>query len=146
MKNLLLVDDETYKSQQILKCIQEKYSSIRVNTIDSLNKSLLEIRKNHYDIVLLDMSLPLYNKKESANFNSYAGMDFLAEINRKKISTPTIVITQYEILGEGSNQRTAESINQELTKLYSNYLGMIIYSATDTSWKEKLFEKIEGLL
>ena len=142
MMKILLVDDESYKSQQISPCVMHNYEDSVIKTCESLNAGLLEITSANYDFVLLDMSLPIYDKNEVSSFNSYGGLDFLSEMERKMIATPVIVVTQYEILGEGENQRTASSIDIECQQNYENYIGMVVYSAIDNKWKISLLEKI----
>ena len=137
---VLLVDDESYKSQQISYCVRHNYDNSVIKTCESLNEGLLEITSTKYDVVLLDMSLPIYDKNEVSSFNSYGGLDFLSEMERKTIETPVIVVTQYEILGEGENQRTASSIDKECQKDYENYKGMVVYSAINNKWKEELLK------
>lgn len=145
MKKILIVDDESFKSEQIISFLSRTINDIEFDTATALNEGLYKAIKNTYDLILLDMSLPLFDKDETSNFNSYGGMDFLREMKRKNDKKPVLIITQYELLGEGSYQRTSQSINEECMKSFENYNGMIIYSSIDNNWEEELYKKVRKI-
>ena len=62
------------------------------------------------------MSMPIFDISETSNFNFFGGITFLKEMKRKNIATPTIIVTQYEIFGEGPSQKTSESIDDMYKK------------------------------
>ena len=63
-------------------------------------------------------------------------------MKRKKNCTPVIIVTQYEIFGEGMSRKTAETIDLECKESFDNYKGIVIYSSTKNTWKEKLMQII----
>lgn len=146
MKKILIVDDENLKSEQIKSFLSRTIKHVEFDTAMALNEGLLKAIRNKYDLILLDMSLPIFDKEESSNFNSYGGIDFLKEMKRKRSNKPVLVITQYELLGEGLYQRTAHSIDEECKNTFDNYNGMIIYSSIDNSWEKDLYEKVRIII
>ena len=90
------------------------------------------------------MSLPTFNMVENKHFKPFGGIDFLQEMKRKKNTTPVVIVTQYELFGEGNYQRTADSISLECKESFANYRGIVIYSSTKKTWKKELTEIMGG--
>ena len=141
MKKILLVDDDDYKISNI-KSFLEKQMQSNITIEKALNPGLKRLVKETFDLVLLDMSMPTFNISETNNFNSYGGLEFLKEMIRRKDKTPVIIVTQYAIFGEGLSKKTLEAIDEECKNLFDNYKGIVLYSSTEDSWKEKLLKAI----
>ena len=103
---------------------------------------LLELTKNEYDLVILDMSLPTFDNNESEHFQPYGGLLFLDEVKRKKYKVPVVIVTQYASFGEGKGEMTLEEINLNCREKYPNFKEIIYY--LDETWKEKLKKYIAG--
>lgn len=142
IEKILIVDDDNYKVKNIRELICSIDKSFVITTAEALNPGLLEMRSNEYDLILLDMSLPVFSSSESTNFDPFGGLAFLREMKRKNISTSVIIVTQYEIFGEGEFQKTSKVIDEECKKCFKNYKGIIIYSSVNNEWKEKLVKMI----
>lgn len=141
MKKILLVDDDDYKISNI-KSFVEKQIQCDIWVEKALNPGLKKLIKEKFDLVLLDMSMPTFNISETNNFNSYGGLEFLKEMLRRKDKTPVVIVTQYAIFGEGQSKRTLEAIGEECKNSFENYKGIVLYSSTEDSWKEKLLKVI----
>ncbi len=142
INKLLIVDDDNYKTMNIKKLIANVNNNIEIIMEKALNPGLRRIRSEGFDIVILDMSLPLFDVSESSNFNAFGGISFLKEMRRRRITIPTIIVTQYEIFGEGKSQKTSETIDKQCKDEFENYRGIIIYSSGNNKWKEQLVKKI----
>jgi len=145
IKKVLIVDDDNYKTKNIKDLISNLNVSIDITVEEALNPGLRRIRVSEYDIIILDMSLPLFNTSESSNFNPFGGIAFLKEMRRKDITTPVIIVTQYEIFGEDEFRKTSKMIDEECKRDYKNYKGTIIYSSGNNEWKEHLAKMIGGI-
>jgi hypothetical protein len=88
--------------------------------------------------------MPTFDKADMSNFRSYGGIDFLNEMKRKRITMPVIIITQYNIFGEGDKQTSVEEINNSCKLNYINYQGVIRYS--QETWKKELSDYIKNIL
>lgn len=144
MKKILLVDDDAYKIS-IIKKVLDSTKGYDVIIENALNPGLKRLMTDRFDLILLDMSMPTFSLKENANFNSFGGIDFLKEMKRKKNKTPVIIVTQYEIFGEGNTKRTSEAIGEECQSMFDNYRGLIVFSSTNDEWKGKLLNLMEQL-
>ncbi len=139
---ILIVDDDELKTTRINELITKAIDGCVVSVKKSLNSALLDLRKNTYDIILLDMSMPTFDEDSSNNFNSFGGITFLREMKRKNNNIPVVIVTQYEIFGEGEARKTADSIDKECQVNFINYKGIVIYSSLQNEWKEKLLKII----
>lgn len=145
MTKILIVDDDDFKINNIKDVLNEVNANYIIDVEKSLNYGLRRIREETFDIILLDMSMPTFNIKDSKDFDSYGGKSFLQEMNRKKVGIPVVVITQYDLFGEGSSQKTADNLDEEFKKSFSNYKGMVKYSSIQNEWKTSLKESLINL-
>ena len=138
MFHILIVDDDNYKSKNILNLIANVSDQIDVSIEKAINPGLKRVRVEEFDIIILDMSLPLFDTTESSNFNPFGGISFLKEMKRRRIGLPVVIVTQYEIFGEGNSQKTSDALDLQCREEFENYIGIIVYSSSKNEWKEKL--------
>lgn len=136
INSILLVEDDTLKYGEITKFVQSINNNVKIVKKHSLNSALREIVQNSYEIILLDMSLPMFDSTDSDKFQPYGGLLFLDELKRKKINTPVVIITQYTKFGEGTGENTLEQIKDKCQKKYTNFKEIIYY--LDSDWREQL--------
>lgn len=143
---ILIVDDDSYKIENIKKLLLKINSTFEIFVEKALNPGLKTIYNDVFDLIILDMSMPRFSVTESQNFDSFGGITFLKEMRRRRVTIPTIILTQYEIFGEGNSQKTSDTIDEECKDKFENYKGLIIYSSIDNSWKEKLVISVGEIL
>lgn len=147
---LLYIEDEMTKSQQVTDIISE-YSIFEVKVCRSYNSAIRNLHRDSYDLVLLDMSLPLYDSLEFGvnenEFETYAGVDIMIEIDRMNLGCKVIVITAFDVLGENDNRKTLKQLNVEIENNFGNiYLGYIYFNSSSLEWVDRLKELIENFL
>lgn len=145
--NILFVEDEEVKAKEVLVALDEGYN---VDFRKSLNGGLAAIQEKQYDLVLLDMSLPLYDydseDEDENDFENFAGIDILEELIRKSRNDKVVVITAFDILGEGENEITALQLDTNLKEEYREiYLGLIYYDSSSLEWRRNLQNILEKL-
>ena len=111
MNKILIVDDDEYKTLNIKELLEKSKKCQEIVYESTLNSGLRKIRNEKFDLILLDMSMPTFETSDAKNYNSFGGITFLDEMKRIKNLTPVIILTQYEIFGEGNMRKTSESIN-----------------------------------
>lgn len=142
MRKILIVDDDNFKRNDIIFLLENLSEDFEIRDEKALNPGLCKLFEENFDVILLDMSLPMFDLSESKNFESFGGLIFLEEMKRKNLQIPTIIITQYEIFGEGSSQRTSKDIDEMCKAKYQNYKGLIVYSSSNSGWKEILVKML----
>lgn len=139
---ILIIEDDEYKANQIGDLINSKFGSAIILTIkQSFQTGMKAIIQEQFDLLLLDMSMPSF--EGSGRHRAYAGLDILSEMRRKSVQIPTIVVTQYNIFGEGEERKDATQLDKLLREGFSEmYLDMVYYNAKAVNWKEKLADMI----
>ena len=145
--DVLYIEDEEVKAEEILAFLDERYN---VDFRKSLTGGLSAIQEKQYDLVLLDMSLPLYDydgeDEDENDFETFAGIDILEELIRKSRNDKVVVITAFDILGEGESAITILQLDTKLQEEYKEiYLGSIYYDSSSLEWRRNLKSILEEL-
>lgn len=138
----LIVEDDNVKCSDIIGFINELYRDIRIDRKSSLNSGMVEMSTNEYDLILLDMSLPLFEGKKNIYFNPYGGIEFLEEMEQIGNETPVVVVTQFSIFGEGKNEKNFEELKKHCLTAFKNCMGVVYFF--NYSWKEELRNIMES--
>jgi CheY-like chemotaxis protein len=94
--NILIVDDDNDKIAKIVSIIKSVSENFNIDTVIDSVSAQLKLQESKYDLLLLDLLLPLRSGQEPI---PDGGEKLLKEIYRnKKIKVPTIIvgITQHE--------------------------------------------------
>lgn len=149
---ILYVEDEQNKARQVVQVIKENIPSVNILLRNSYNAALMEIGRENLDLILLDMSLPLYDVSEAMeyeednDFETFAGIDLLEELVRIDSKKKVIIITAFDVLGEDDNRINLMQLDEKMKKEYcDNYRGIIYYSSSSLEWCHELVELIKIL-
>lgn len=138
---ILCIEDQEEKYRQIREVLVDMFDDI--DWENNCQNGLMKLRTEHYDVVLLDMSMPICDDSEEETFDSYAGMYVLKEIRRRKYLTKVIVITGFSDFEQGKKVITLSELDAEILDKYKSiYLGYVKYDSTTIEWQEKLVELI----
>lgn len=147
MKKLLLVEDDQNKIKQIETFLAENKNMLPEFSFEvrkSYQSGLQAILENHYDLILLDMSMHNFDKtlnESGGEFMKFAGEDILSEMEWNDISIKTIVVTQYDLIG---NKALDDLKDRWRLRFPVNYLDTVFYSAKESNWKDELFSLIKS--
>ena len=137
MKILLIEDDEN-KIKQIQEFLVSEYGEKNIEVRKSYQSGLKTILNEYFDFVLLDMSMPVFDKslnETGGEFMKFAGEDIIKEMDRNDRIYKTIIVTQYEDFGE----KTLTDIKNFMRENFKHiYIGTVFYSASETNWKSEL--------
>ena len=101
-----------------------------------------ESLKHKYDLLLLDMSIPTWDKtidEPGGSFEKFGGYKILREITRKKKPIDTILITMFDDFGESDASITLSQLNESLKNEFpSLYKGVVYYNTREDKWKTEL--------
>lgn len=141
INNCLIIEDDNAKCNEIVNFFQENYKKAKIIKKSALNSGLFEMSKNEYDLIILDMSLPIFEGKKNINFEPYGGIEFLKEMEEIENETNVIVITQFSIFGEGKNEKTFEELKEYCINSFKNCKGVIYFLSH--AWQEELKKLLE---
>lgn len=140
---ILLVEDQKYKSDDILTYLSSNWPDIEVVLARSYSDGLREVLNAEYDIILLDMTLPIFEKCEGEDGEQMfedGGRRIMRRMKSKRVTTPCYVITQYDKIQDV----TIESMDNELKKVFPDiYKKYIFYQSNSNVWKNELLNLIE---
>ncbi len=148
MKILIIEDDEN-KRNQISHFVREEIAGVEISVAKSYQSGLKAIIADGQDVILLDMTMPTFDigvDEDGGRPRTFAGREILHQMERRKITVPIIIVTQFDRFGEARDELTFAELNDELRRDHSaNYLEMIYYNASLADWKEPLLNAIKSL-
>ncbi|MDO9571769.1 MAG: hypothetical protein Q7J58_20660 [Hydrogenophaga sp.] len=145
--NLLFIEDDDDKAERIAAVVGSRAPEIHLHRAKSFDSALRRIVHDRVNLdgILLDMSMPNYDKSDSRP-EAFAGRDLLKQCKLRRISIPTIVITMFDLFGAPPDQLTFNELDDQLkTEFAPVYVGMIYYSSAQEGWKNELINLIERM-
>lgn len=149
MKKILLVEDDEDKRNQIIQYINENFIC-ELEEVRSYHSAINAIRSKQFDLILLDMTIPTFDitsVEPGGRSQPFGGELILSEMDRKSIDSKVIVITQFDLFGEGDEEIGLSDLNRRLINQFNEiYIGAIQYSISYNSWQEMLKNKIKTII
>lgn len=143
--NILLVEDEVSKERNIVSFLHSRFErEVCISVAHSINTAKLELKHREFDLVLLDMTLPLFDNTDLQNsdtneFDTFGGTAVLDEIDRRQLECKVVVITAFDTLGEGLSKMSLEQITTDMMGEYPfNFIGSVYYNISSLNWKQNL--------
>jgi CheY-like chemotaxis protein len=140
--NILYVEDEEEKAREVMTYLSKNNN---VDLKKSYSSGVSAIYECSYDLILLDMSLPLYDydseDEDENEFDTFGGVDIIDELVRLSRTEKVAIITAFDILGEDDIKIDVHQLDKKLRSEYANnYVGTIYYDASSLEWRRELQE------
>lgn len=143
---ILIVEDDEDKRDQIGTFVSKELSD-NWKIAKSLQSGLRAIIAEPFDLILLDMSMTMYDitpPEQGGRPQSYAGKEILMQMVRRGITSNVIVITQFDIFDPLGDELTLKQLDDALMKQFPGlYLGAIHFSVKYDGWSEKLLKLLK---
>lgn len=147
--NILVVEDNEYKRKRIAEIISSENPESNISECYSFTSAWKKISKESYDLILLDMSLPTFDKTESEPggvFRVFGGKELARKMIRRNVKSKFIFITQYKSFSDKINSCSFDALKEELLSAYNEQCyGFILYSNNQSEWREELVSAIRDL-
>ncbi|KMK83032.1 response regulator [Pectobacterium brasiliense] len=147
--NILVVEDNEFKRKRLVEVIQGEFEEIIVTECYSFTSAWKMIAQVSYDLILLDMSLPTFDKDSTnsgGDFRVFGGKELARKMSKRGKASKFIFITQYKSFSDNINSYSYESLKDELLSQYNNNcIGFILYSNTKSEWREELINSIKEI-
>lgn len=148
-KKLLVVEDNEYKRKRICEVIESNFNNWTVEQCYSFNSAWRLISKEEYDVVILDMSLPTFDKTESEPggvFRVFGGKELARKMTKRNIKSKFLFITQYKNFSDNTSSCSFDSLKTELLESYrKSCIGFVLYSNTQSEWRDEILTAIREL-
>lgn len=142
MKTVLIVEDSDHKRDRVLAFIGDNFPDLEVDEVYSFTGAGRAIGEKKYDLLIMDMSLPTYDRSaqdSGGSFRTLGGREIARKIIRRKLSSKIIFITQYDSFSDDVSSFTLKGLDQILRQdCGENYAGFIFFDGSKSSWKEQL--------
>lgn len=145
---ILLVEDDEDKRGRIVEFIRQELRT-EIDTARSFQTGRKFITEKKYDLILLDMSMPTFDitpTESGGRSQPFGGRTLLFEMQRRKINTKVIVITQFDFFGVDDEEISLDELDLELKETFhQNYLGAVAFNIGYEDWKENLLKRIQNV-
>ena len=130
--NILLVEDEIHKRDEMKQCIYEVYDYYP-EIVDGVNSAVLKVTTSDYDLVILDMALPTFGESSEDKKKGYdqaqGGIEVLRALKHAKKSTKVIIVTQYPDFHIGSMKVKLKESPKIISSRYNQeVIGAVLYN------------------
>jgi len=143
----ILIEDDAKKIEDIKEYVIRVLGCETFIVRESYQSGIKEILKTDFDLLLLDMSIPTFDKtplESGGPYEKFGGYKVLREIIRKKRPVKTILITMFDDFGESDLSITLTQIDESLKREFSDqYIGSVFYHARENKWQEDLKKLIQ---
>lgn len=147
--HVLLVEDDGFKQAMVAEELQKMLPEASVRIASSLSSARIEIQQST-DLLVLDMSLPSYDVgpgEPGGQAQGFAGQRLLHFMRDFDLRVPTIVLTQFEVLNEGSQQMDLEGLRETLSREFPDLVrGVVYYSSASDEWRERVRKIVSALI
>lgn len=139
---ILLVEDEVHKRDEILTSVNDVVG-VQPEIVDSVNGAVIKIKKNSYDLIILDMALPTFGENTSDNKKGHdqaqGGVEVLRALKAADKSTKILIITQYpDFYISGKKVKLKDSAKIILDRYNQKVIGSILYTYKSKSTIQKI--------
>jgi CheY-like chemotaxis protein len=147
--NILLVEDDENKRNQIGGFISEMYRPAVITYARSLQSGVKAVIGGGIDLIILDMTMPTFDistEDEGGRPQIYAGRELLRQMDRRRMRTPVVVVTQFNKFGEGKESLDLGELDEQLRESHPHtYRGVVYYDAAVEGWKKSLEKLINSV-
>lgn len=144
--SILLVEDNPLKRAKI----REHLHSIDAGEVveaESYNSGMTAAMRERFDLIILDMSIPTFDRGEGSNggrFRSVGGRELASRLAKIGRLCPFFVITGYTDFSVNSTSMTIGEIDHSLRLLGESYLGFVHFDVSDSAWKDCISRAVRG--
>lgn len=139
---LLFVEDNDYKRNKVLDYLRSNFSCMDVYVAKSYTSGVQAIDSVYFDTILLDISLPTYDKtatESGGRFRTFGGRELARRSIKKPHSPKIIFITQYKSFSERGTSYSFDDLAQQLSvDCGDHFKGVIFFDGAQSSWKDSL--------
>ncbi|MGF7028678.1 MULTISPECIES: hypothetical protein [Sphingobacterium] len=141
---ILIIEDDRIKIDKLTSLLYKCDFDLR----ESFQSGLEALRSNNYDVLILDMTIPLWEKENNdinQNYEQFGGEKILREMKRKAIIVPVILFTMFDKFPIGNDVLTFEQISAKYKQNFDFYVDGVYYDSRNDDWKSNLLTLIESI-
>jgi CheY-like chemotaxis protein len=145
--NILLIEDSDHKRVKVIELLREILGDeLTLSEAQSFNSGSRAIEQQDFDAVIMDMSLPTYDRsavESGGRFRTLGGRELARKIIRRRKKTKIVFFTQYDSFS-GTNAHTLQSLGALLKEeCGENFAALIHYDSSISTWREQLLAALK---
>jgi len=148
--NVIIIEDDENKRYQLKEFVDDLLPKSKVVVNKSLQSGLRNILEEHFDLILLDMTMPTYDidiEEDGGRTQPLEGRELFFQMERSDIEIPVIVVTQFDRFGTGRDSLTLKELDLKLREEHPiNYKGYVYYNTALAGWKRDLKNLIRKII
>lgn len=148
--NILLADDSEEKIKYISEAIHKHIEYTSLDIAHSYNSTTKLIRSNTYDLMILDMSMPVFDTKDNRVNQApkpLAGRDIMSKLKYRNINIPVIIVTQFDIFGRLNDAVSLDNLTDDLASSFPNiFKGCVFYDPQGSKWQSELINLVQSVI
>jgi CheY-like chemotaxis protein len=148
--NILFVEDDENKRDDIVAWLRHNYQGANVASAASYQSALKTLMQARFDAILLDMTIPTFDKGSfgaAGRLRPLGGRDLLDQMSRRRIPGRVIVITGYDLLGDGDSALPLKAVVDDISNQFGHlFVGAVFYSRAEERWKIELKQLVDAVL
>jgi CheY-like chemotaxis protein len=149
MKKVLIVEDDSFKSDHIAAFLKANMDDTKIELASDLASGILAIEQNVFDLIIIDMALPSHPVVSGGGAPmSYlsGGLEILFELRSLERTDFCIIITQYPEVEISGIDYPINKVTETIKTHFDCVIGGCIeYAEASSSWKFALINIIETI-
>jgi len=143
---IYIVEDDLLKANRLTKFLEESIPNANSNIFGSFQSGLRAIQERTPDLVILDMTLPTFDRAGSdreGRLRPLGGYDLMRKLVRHSIHVSVVVVTQLETFGEGVDRVTFPELVDRCRRDFPDiFIGAVYFRQADSGWQSELLKLI----
>jgi CheY-like chemotaxis protein len=144
---ILLVEDNFFKREKVMDFLRSQGETDVVEAA-SYNSGLSMALSERFDLLILDMSMPTFDRTESdmgGRFKVLAGKEIVAKLKRQNCLVPFVILTGFADFSVDADNLNLDQINDLMSLTGDAYRGTIFFDSANSTWNNYLKCIIENL-
>lgn len=131
MKNILLVEDEVHKRDEMKQCVLDAYG-VAPEVVDGVSNAVHMVQSFDFDLIILDMALSTFGEsaedKKKGHDQAQGGIEVLRALKASGKVAKVLIVTQYPdfyIGGTKVKLKNSPAVVKE--KYHQEVVGAVLY-------------------
>lgn len=141
-----VVEDDFLKANRLMDFMRESFQGVQLSMFGSFQSGLRAIQQATPDLVILDMTLPTFDRSGSdreGRLRPLGGYDLMRKLLHHSVQVSVVVVTQLETFGEGADQVTfPELVDRCRRDFPTMFRGAVYFRQADSGWQTELLKLI----
>jgi CheY-like chemotaxis protein len=132
-----LVEDDGFKRDKLRAVLRELFPESDIEEARSAKSAFNLLGNGLPNLVVLDMSLPTFDigpTEPGGRPQGFGGVEVLREMERRDITAPVVVVTQYAFFGE-ERVNLGELTRQLREEHGERFVELVYYESASEEWK-----------